>query len=591
MYKIFLKYLAIGIILIMPFGCSDFLDEKNPNQLSTDSFWKTPEDCNMGLTAVYNAYKNGNVLAIGDESNRSDLTWPGWGRPNTTNQYYLQMFTDASSTPNAKWDALYKGIFRANQVIAGITNITTDLKTPASQEFALSILAQARFMRGLFYSYLYNGFNKGSVIIYDFVPKDESEFYKTVSPAEEVEKFFLEDLEFAYANLSINYNNYKNAADRGRATKGAAAAVLGQQYLYKRDYAKAEVYFKDVITNPLYGYSLTQNIGDNFTTKNEFNSESILEIAYTTKFKAEINPYDEEQTSNTNHMMVAPAGTPGGYRSILPSCWLIMAYKNDKMDGSDPRNIVTHPTTGVKSLRKYSLRTSYSIALPDDPDLSYYGLTTAQSAPFNNLETAYFRKYSNWDITTTEGTSQLRSGVNTRVIRLADVYLMYAECLIKGGTNNAGVNEAMRYINKVRQRSALQLLGMDGTGEFPIAGHDNVVYDAQALMNHLMYVERPLELAIEGNAIRQIDMRRWGITKKRFEELSKIKYYATDFPYVDPKGVNSTRWGSVLTIGINPSPTGNILQDYIQAASNYNEEAHAYWPLPSSESIANPVLR
>ncbi len=591
MKKIFFRYLALGLMFIIPFACTDFLDEKDPNQLSTDSFWLTLDDCNTGLTAVYNSWKNGNVLAIGDEANRSDMTWPGWGRPNTTNQYYLQTFTDASSTPNNKWEACYKGIFRANQVIEGLTKILPNQVTPESQENATSIMAQARFLRGLFYSYLYNGFNKGSVIIYDFVPKDEKDFYQTVAPAEEVEKFFLADLEYAYQNLSVNYNNYKFVSDKGRVTKGAAAAVLGQHYLYQKKYDLAVTYLKDVITNPDYRYSLTANIGDNFTTKNEFNSESILEIAYSTKFKSEVNVYDEEQTSNTLHMMVAPAGTPGGYRSILPSCWLIMAYKNDKMDPTDSRNFVTDPVTKEQRLRKYSLRTSYSIALPDDPDLSYYGLTTAQAGQFNNLETSYFRKYSNWDIVTSEKPSLLRSGVNVRVIRLADVYLMYAEALIKGGTDNAGVAEAMRYINKVRYRSALQLLGMDGTGEYPTSSHDNLVYDASSLMNELMYVERPLELSIEGNSTRVIDLRRWNITKQRFTELSTQTYYAVDFPYVDATGKNATKWGSVLMSGVNPNPTGNKLQDYIQAAANYNEDSHGYWPLPSSESISNPVLR
>ena len=70
--------LLTGLAFSLP-GCQDFLVETNPNQISTDSFWKNLDDADAGLVAVYNAFKNGNIMRTGDEYNRSDLTWPGWG--------------------------------------------------------------------------------------------------------------------------------------------------------------------------------------------------------------------------------------------------------------------------------------------------------------------------------------------------------------------------------------------------------------------------------------------------------------------------------------------------------------------------------
>lgn len=571
--------MAIGLILLTAFACDDFLEESNPNEMSTDSYWKTLDDCEAGLNAVYNAFKNGSVMRTNDEYNRSDMTWPGWGRPNTTNSYYLQTFTDASGAPNSKWDACYKGIFRANQVIEAVDAL---MGTGVDENRATELMGQARFFRGLFYFYLHSSFNNGSVLIFDFVPQDEADFYQTVRPAEEVRAFFTADLEYAHQNLPGKYDD-KNL---GRATAGAAAAVLGKSYLYAKEYDMAAQYFKDVIENSEYGYALTQHVGDNFTTKNELNQESILEIVYSLNYKNELSPYDEGNTSSTLNFAVSPKG---GWRSMYPSCWLIMAYKNDAMDINDTRNYVTDED-GTQRLRAYNLRTSYSIALVDDVDMQYYGVITAEGTAFNNSETAYWRKHSNWDITDNEkNISQAtpRSGVNYRVIRLADVYLMYAEALIKGGTDNSKIDEAMMYVNRVRHRSALQLIGMDGTGEFPSADHNDVDYDAGSLMQHLMYVERPLELSAEGHAIRTIDMRRWGITHQRFQELSQIRYYREDYKFVDSKGKNVTRWGSVLFEG---EKNDKDLIDYQQAAQNYNEAAHAYWPLPSSEFITNPEL-
>jgi hypothetical protein len=340
-----------------------------------------------------------------------------------------------------------------------------------------------------------------------------------------------------------------------------------------------------VINNPDYGYALAENVGDNFTTQNELNNESILEIVYSLNYKNELNAYDEGNTSSTLNFQTSPKG---GWRSILPSLWVISAYRNEQMDINDPRNYVSGDD-GNQRLRSFSLRASYSLALADDVDMQYYNVITAEGAPFNNSECAYYRKHSNWDICENEkdiSQATPRSGVNYRVIRLADVYLMYAEALIQGGTGG-NVEEAMKYINRVRHRSALQLIGTDGTGEFPTADHDDVIYDAQSLMNHLMYVERPLELSLEGHSIRTLDMRRWGITKQRFEELSQLHYHKDNYKFVDSSGKNVTRWGAILVDGPKDA---NDLIDYQQAAQNYVESVHSYWPLPSSEIITNPEL-
>lgn len=570
--------MAIGLIALTAFACEDFLTETNPNEMSTDSFWKTLDDTEMGLNAVYNSFKNGSIMRTNDEYNRSDMTWPGWGRPNTTNSYYLQTFTNASGAPNSKWDALYKGIFRANQVIEALNKLEG---TGVDQERWTEQMGQAKFFRGLFYFYLHSSFNNGSVLIYDFVPQDEADFYQTVRPADEVRAFFTADLEYAHQNLPAKWAD----RDLGRVTAGSAAAVLGKSYLYAKEYDMAAQYFKDVIENPEYGYALAPNVGDNFTTQNELNQESILEIVYSLNYKNEESVWAEENTSSTLNFTVSPVG---GWRSMYPSCWLIMAYKNDAMDVNDPRNYVTDED-GTSRLRTYNLRTSYSIALVDDKDMNYYGVITAEGARFNNSETAYWRKHSNWDICENEkdiSQATPRSGVNYRVIRLADVYLMYAEALIQGG-QGGDVEQAMKYINRVRHRSALQLIGMDGTGEFPVADHNDVTYDAQSLMHHLMYVERPLELSAEGHAIRTIDMRRWGITQQRFQELSQIHYHRDNYKFVDSKGKNVTRWGSILLEGEKDSKD---LIDYQQAAQNYNEAAHAYWPIPNSETTTNPEI-
>ncbi|GAF02768.1 RagB/SusD family nutrient uptake outer membrane protein [Saccharicrinis fermentans] len=594
-----INYIAAALVVLSFSSCDDYLTEVNPNEISTESFWRNLSDCSTGLNAVYNQFKNPGVMGVSEELRRSDLCYPGWGRPSTSDPYYLQMFTASSGGANSKWENLYKGIFRANQVIAGLQGIEVDMVTEDDKEEWSQLMGQARFFRGLFYFYLHSSYNNGNVILYDFVPENESQFNQPISDEATIKAFFRDDLEYARQNLPERWVDIdasgtptEKSGDLFRVTKGAATTVLGKSYLYEKDYAKAGEYFAEVINSGTY--RLMENIGDNFTSSNEFNGESILEISYDEDAKTDQTEWSAQGTTNTYHYQFSPVG---GWRSNYPSNWLIMAYKEDQMDPNDPRNIVTELTVvedtviEVERLRRYSLRTSYSIAVVDDDDMSYYkGSTTADGTAFNNAECGYWRKMTNWDKYDTEKITNAKSGINFRVIRYSDVLLMYAECLIKGGTDDAGVEDALALINTVRYRSALLLLGKSATSPYSTSTHDELTYSAQDVMDHLMYKERPLELSAEGYSIRQLDMRRWGITKERFEDLSERRYKRGDYAFyseIDKKDV--TRWGSVLDYA-DDTDYDYKSNEFTQAAVNYRETDHAYWPIPTSETTANSEI-
>lgn len=579
------RLLFILVPMLAILGCSDdFLEQTNPNQISTETFWKDNGDLEQGLVASYKGFANSNTINLVGELARTDLAWSsGYQRPNNTNEYYLQVFNDASAVPNNKWSANYTAIFRANQVIEAAAVLAETYTTEKEKEDGLVILAQARFLRGYLYFNLYNSFNGGAVPIYDFVPIEESEFYQAVSSAEDVKKFYLEDLKFAAENLPTSWED----KEKGRVTAGAAVAVLGQSYLYEGDYETASTHFKNVIDN--FGYSLTPNIGSNFTTMDEFNEESILEVGYSLDFKNELGPWDGRDVSNSAYVRQFTGGAGTWFGAVVAN-WLILEYRNDPLDFSDPRNKVIDEE-GNEGFRKFSLRTSWSVALVDDTDMGYYLRDkTGQASNFNVKMTAFWRKHTNWDITRSEeelSPGKVRSGVNERLIRLAEIYLQYAEAQIKLGN----VDEALTYINKVRRRSGVQLLGLAGTGEFPTNDHDNVTYDAQSLMEHLMYKELPLELSAEGDGNRNIDLRRWGIKAERFQELAKRRYAADHYPLLDEDGKEVTRWASIVKeLPVGDPDIDENWNEFQQAALNYNSSLHAYWPLPNSEIISNPQL-
>ena len=221
--KIYFK-LIIGVIFI--FSCDKgFLDIQNPNDLNSASFWSSEEELQMGLVATYAALQLDGMLggsAAIQHPVRSDV-----GRPNNWNANAIGLntltFNENTQIVTSRWRDAYIGIYRANQVLANIDDI--DLSTDIRNQ----IEAETKFLRGFFYYSLYRGYNNGSVIIHTSAPEMRDEFYKKPSPASEVYALILQDLEFAYQNLPKSYDL---SEDLGRATWGAATAMLGAEEKY-----------------------------------------------------------------------------------------------------------------------------------------------------------------------------------------------------------------------------------------------------------------------------------------------------------------------------------------------------------------------
>ncbi len=585
-----IKLVLIFSLFLTLLGCKeDFLEQTDPNNLSTGSFWKGIGDLRLGLTATYKGMSSSRNVSLVTDIQRSDLAWgSGFQRPSNSNEYYQQTYNEASGDVINRWAALYRTVFRANQVIEGTENLLGTFNNEDEEEEAQVILAQARFIRGYSYFILYNTFNGGSVPIVDQVSGGDVTFFNSVQPAASVKEFFLQDLQYASENLPSSWE----AKDEGRVTAGAAVALIGQTHLYAGEYTEAAAFFKRVIED--FGYSLTPDIGSNFTTRDELNEESILELVYTLDYKNELNPWDARDTASTSSYHKLLTGASGQWWGAVLANWLILEYRNEVLDFSDPRNIIIEED-GTERFRKFSLRTSSSVALVDDSDTEYYGRPeTGQAANFNVRMTAFWRKHTNWDLGFEReddiSPGKVRTGINERLIRLAEIYLQYAEALIKGGTDESGVEEALIYINKVRRRSAVQLLGANGSGEFPTNDHDNNIYNAQTLMEHLMYKEYPLELSCEGDGNRNIDLRRWGVKAQRFMELASKRYNADHFEVTLQDGRKVTRWGSIIKEVPDDASAALEWNEFQEAAVNYNPSLHEYYPIPNAEIVTNPDL-
>lgn len=566
--------LLMSAILLATSSCDedDFLTKVNPNTITQDTFWKTPADYKSALTTVYGALQFQTVSGgyhVQNEEIMTDLAGTDSYYPNFT--FRALTFNDASQYVNDKWNQEYIGIFRANQVIERVQE--TDVTFPANEKQRIE--AQAKAIRAFLYFDIINAF--GQAVVHTVVPKSKEDFKKPLSSKEDViSQVIIPDLQFAIDNLPVSWP----AADRGRTTKGMAQSMLGKVYLYQQDWTKAAQLFKTVIDSGIY--SLVADPMDNFTDRNEFNSESIFEVTFNGSYGAGINaaqvddtPFSSGAESSDAPAVFAPL-PKGGFNTIVNTYFMHELFVNDAPD----------PANAINKGRVESAR-MYASIFPRMGSGDYYQLENTQSVFFNPFISAYVKKYTNWYQFKNEDPVNNKTGINFRHIRLADVYLMYAEAILNAN-GAAAVEEAMRYIDLVRARAGVVTLKKfteQNAGRFPqlhiskqVKGSQPLVTaNAQNLLTHIMRVERPQELCFEG--LRWNDLKRWGITKQVYDEMRADEVW---------RQTNA----SLLTPTTAPLyiSGGNVRPDFKLASETFKPAAHNYFPIPSNEVQLNENL-
>jgi len=108
-------------------------------------------------------------------------------------------------------------------------------------------------------------------------------------------------------------------------------------------------------------------------------------------------------------------------------------------------------------------------------------------------------------------------------------------------------------------------------GVVPLAEAD---YDTDSLMEHIMWVERPLELMFEGHDIRWEDLTRWGKVKEQYTRLAAKSYVISD----------------KVLFEHDPAVHGTlkVVKEFVEAANVYRPEVHDYFPIPATELNSNP---
>ncbi|RYC71755.1 MULTISPECIES: RagB/SusD family nutrient uptake outer membrane protein [Spirosoma] len=447
-------------------ACDRSLDIVNPNQVTTESFWKTSDDALAGVNAVYSTTHRGGIsrwlpfyYIIRSDEGRSQS--PATDIVNNMDQFLVTDYNYGNAY--SIWNDNYIGINRANQVINNVPTIQMDAALRDRY------LGEAKFMRALFYYHLVTLWGNVPLVLQQSVVGDKPNSATSAEVWAQIEK----DLTEAATVLPTTYGS----TELGRATRGAAYALLAKAQMQQRKYTEALTplqWLADGEGKSLY--ALVPNYRDNFLISTENNRESVFEWQF------EENPAeftdDDTETPNQNYgTSIAQFFGPSsiGWSDGEAHRWPIYEFTERTTAGArDPR------------LEASFLFDSTDVRGPNFTQI--YGETFTQRYGTGNKR-VWFRKFQNdhWKIE--EG---YRSPNNWRYIRYADVLLMYAEALNATGKTS----QAYPYVDQVRRRAGLPALSVARPG-----------LSQEQFLAQLKH-ERVTELSGEGH--RWNDLARWG---------------------------------------------------------------------------------
>ena len=238
--KITLAAAMAGLLLTA--GCGkDLLDQQDPNRPTVEQVWKNADDAVKGVNSCYGVMQMigsyGRWLHF-DYTLRSDEGWsnsPWTDLANSTRFIVVNYNFDTVISP---WTEAYRGVFRCNQVLANVPGISMD------KDLQQRLLGEAYFLRAQYYFDLVSLWGRVPLIT-------EVSTVTTRAPQGTVGQGWervVADLVEAEKLLPVRYTG----DNVGRATKGAAQALMDKAYMQQRKWGEASAQFTKVIGSGTY---------------------------------------------------------------------------------------------------------------------------------------------------------------------------------------------------------------------------------------------------------------------------------------------------------------------------------------------------
>jgi starch-binding outer membrane protein, SusD/RagB family len=521
MFSKYQKFLPVLLVICFFAGCDPDLLETVPNdRISSEIFWQTEQDAELAANAVYTTLDGLNIVGY---DGITDLVLTNRGFDANVVIQRGQMSADTDRFLN-EWNSAYTGIRRANDFMDNIDRVDGDTDT------INRLTGEVRTLRAYHYIKLAMLFGDVPLITTGIDIAGGRSLTRT--SVNEVWDFIASELDQAASVLPWQNNH--------RINRGAAYGLKARAMLYAGRYTEAAESALNVIQSG--EYELYPDYYELFQYGGQGNSEILLARERARDFNAH----------NVYNVLAPWSQIPGSNGSIyVPTAAMIDKYE---MDNGLP---ISHPESGFDPFNPYENRDPRLYAsvflnnITEMPDGQVYGTTpgsdgsdAVQITVYSTITGYNIRKY----VAEEDYGNPGNSGLNTTLLRFAEILLTYAEAKIELNEIDQSVYDA---INRVRQRPTVEMPEVTPA-----------TAPSQNELRERVRNERTIELAFEG--FRLFDIRRWEIAEDVIPGV--------------PEGITYVVDGELRQVEIP------------ERAATFNANRDYLWPIPIREIELNSNL-
>ena len=497
--RIFVKAAITSLVVLGLGSCSDWLKEPTPGQTNLADYYTTWQAALENVNAAYTPLAweyQGTYYAewfIGDivsddalkggqyiQSDMADVyDMENW-KTQTDNELLLQYYR-----------AKYQGIQRCNLVLERVPGMDPELFDEEEYKcvdgLQERIIGEAYFLRAFYYFQLVRVYGGVPLVLNNLLT--DADWQQPRATADAVYDQIVADLTEANKRLWLRSDSRFADTDLGRATKGAAQAMLLKVNLYRHQYEEARAWGDSIILSN--EYSLETNYADNWLLEKENGVESVFEIQYMEDPSSDYGEGNGFSRGTFTQILTRSRsqdpmfGSNAGWGFNKPTHNLYDEYE----EGDPRRDVTIWDATGH---------------MTNESEEIYCG------TPYCSRKYAWYTTDADGNVTGANTLAHASRGpLNYKLIRYADVLLMYAEaCDGADGAGKCG-KTAEQALNEVRQRARANAADPDALPDYPgysikVNGQEIADPTLQQAIRH----ERRVELAMEGH--RWFDICRWG---------------------------------------------------------------------------------
>lgn len=565
--------LAALTVVSMLIGCSkDFLVKPPQDAMVDANFYKTNDQVLAGTAGLYTAawkdYTDQANWKIGDV--RAGLVYSPWATSVDVRDFTTFNVTGLSANNVNAYKAFYQVVGQANTMILDINLYAGSAVTQTIKNYAI---AEARFMRATAYTYLV--LNYGAVPIIEDNTKYLNNSALRRNTVETVWEFIKRDYEFASKNLT------DKPQQTGRVTQWSAEGMLARTFLtmagitgtLNQSYLDSAKYYANRVIN-MSGKQLLTNYADLFKYPYDNNNESLFELEWVYSSNGNYS----YQYANTMVSQITPdnsiaANGDGWGGGISATNWMLSQYDGLFVGYANGASASPGFTLDQRLKATFMLPgftypelavASGSTFMSPDRVVQYNPSNTTAGNPTDGqgYNFAYIKKYVIGNIP--NKTNKQDYPNDTYMLRLAELYLIYAEAMVLSNGGSTSDAQALSYFNAVHTRAGLPAV-------------------TNPLTWDVIFIERVKEFAMEGMAWYDLVRRHYYDAQHVYDIINsqdRGQFLVYPNPWPNPTGWSFYKTSWFSTADVVPAGDGNFVfplpQVELSQAPSLSEEPVPY---------------